>query len=143
MAVERKVEEVRSLNDEIKALRAKLASAHARDLAESAVNGAVVTRIDGLGAGELRDLAIAVRAVSGIRAVVLGGVTDTGGVSLVAATASSVAVPAGSLIAAAAKVVGGGGGGKGDIATAGGKFPEHLDEAIRLADAAVHEALSA
>ena len=142
-AVERKVDEVRSLNDEIKALRAKLASAQARDLAEVAVNGAVVTRIDGLGAGDLRDLAIAVRAVSGIRAVVLAGITDTGGVSIVAATASSVTVPASSLIAAAAKAVGGGGGGKGDIATAGGKFPEHLDEAIRLATDAVHEALSA
>ncbi len=142
-AVERKVDEIRSLNDEIKALRAKLASAQARDLAEVAVNGAVVTRIDGLGAGELRDLAIAVRAVSGIRAVVLAGITDTGGVSMVAATASSVAVPASSLIAAAAKAVGGGGGGKGDIATAGGKSPEHLDEAIRLATDAVHEALSA
>jgi alanyl-tRNA synthetase len=74
---------------------------------------------------------------------VLAGITDTGGVSMVAATASSVAVPASSLIAAAAKAVGGGGGGKGDIATAGGKSPEHLDEAIRLATDAVHEALSA
>jgi alanyl-tRNA synthetase len=107
------------------------------------VNGAVVRRIDGLGAGELRDLAIAIRAISGIRAVVLAGITDTGGVSLVAATTPSITAPAGSLIAAAAKVVGGGGGGKGDVATAGGKFPEHLDEAIRLATDAVHEALSA
>ena len=142
-AVERKVDEVRSLNEEIKALRSKLATAQAHDLAEAAVNGAVVRRIDGLGAGELRDLAIAIRAISGIRAVVLAGITDTGGVSLVAATTPSITTPAGSLIAAAAKVVGGGGGGKGDVATAGGKFPEHLDEAIRLATDAVHEALSA
>jgi alanyl-tRNA synthetase len=32
--------------------------------------------------------------------------------------------------------VGGGGGGKGDIATAGGKHPAGLDEALRIAEAA-------
>jgi len=40
---------------------------------------------------------------------------------------------AGDLIKDAAKAVGGGGGGKGDIATAGGKNPEGLDEALRIA----------
>ncbi|MGA1185032.1 MAG: DHHA1 domain-containing protein, partial [Ilumatobacteraceae bacterium] len=32
-----------------------------------------------------------------------------------------------------AKAVGGGGGGKGDVATAGGKDPSGIDEALRLA----------
>jgi alanyl-tRNA synthetase len=86
-------------------------------------------------------LAVAVRAVEGVRAVVLAGVTDTGGVSLVAATAAGLAGGAGPLIAAAAKAVGGGGGGKGDIATAGGKNPEGLPEALRLAGDAVGTAL--
>jgi alanyl-tRNA synthetase len=40
---------------------------------------------------------------------------------------------AGDLIKDAAKAVGGGGGGKGDIATAGGKNPEALDEALSIA----------
>ena len=40
---------------------------------------------------------------------------------------------AGDLIKDAAKAVGGGGGGKGDIATAGGKNPDGLDEALRIA----------
>jgi len=40
---------------------------------------------------------------------------------------------AGDLIKDAARAVGGGGGGKGDVATAGGKKPEGLDEALRLA----------
>ena len=65
--------------------------------------------------------------------VVLGGVTDSGGVSLVAAVTPSPARSAGELIKDAAKAVGGGGGGKGDIATAGGKNPEGLDEALRIA----------
>ena len=64
--------------------------------------------------------------------VVLGGVTDTGGVALVAATTPHVASGAGELIKDAAKLVGGGGGGKGDVATAGGKKPEMLDEALDL-----------
>jgi alanyl-tRNA synthetase len=44
---------------------------------------------------------------------------------------------AGDLIKDAAKAVGGGGGGKGDIATAGGKNPEGLDEALRIARGAI------
>jgi alanyl-tRNA synthetase len=63
-------------------------------------------------------------------------------VSLVSAVGTDVKVAASSLIAAAAKAVGGGGGGKGDIATAGGKNPAGLDEAMSLAREAVHAALS-
>jgi alanyl-tRNA synthetase len=96
-----------------------------------------VQQIDGLTPGDLRELALAIRNVSGIRAVVLAGVTDTGGVAIVAATTPSISVSAGSLIAAAAKAVGGGGGGKGDIATAGGKNAAGLPEAISLAGASV------
>jgi alanyl-tRNA synthetase len=51
----------------------------------------------------------------------------------VAAVAPGTAGGAGPLIAAAARAVGGGGGGKGDVATAGGKHPERIDEAIALA----------
>ena len=82
---------------------------------------------------DLRDLAVAVRQQPGVRRVVLAGTTTTGGVSLVAAVQPSEGVAAADLIRDAAKAVGGGGGGKGDIATAGGKDPERLDEALRLA----------
>ena len=80
--------------------------------------------------GDLRELALAVREDSRVAVVVLGGVTDTNGVALVAATTSGVNASAGDLIKDAAKLVGGGGGGKGDVATAGGKKPEMLDEAL-------------
>ena len=76
---------------------------------------------------------MAIRASKEIKAVVLGGVTPTGGVALVAATGSGVTTPAGDLISQAAKMVGGGGGGKGDIATAGGKNASALDEALLVA----------
>jgi alanyl-tRNA synthetase len=65
--------------------------------------------------------------------VVLAGETDTGGVSLVAATLPALKVNASDLIKDAARAVGGGGGGKGDVATAGGKNPAGIEEAIEIA----------
>jgi alanyl-tRNA synthetase len=141
-AVQRRMEEIKALQDEIKTLRARAAATRASELAEEADNGAVVARVDGLAPGDLRDLAVAVRAVPSVRLVVLAGVTDTGGVSLVAAVGSDVNVTASTLISAAAKAVGGGGGGKGDIATAGGKNPAGLDDAMTLAREAVEAALA-
>jgi alanyl-tRNA synthetase len=133
--VQRRLDEIKTLNDELKVLRAKLATGRAAELAAEAVGDVVVTRVDGLSPGDLRELAIAVRQ-QGVDAVVLGGISDSGGVSLVAAVQPSSGKVAGDLIRDAAKAVGGGGGGKGDIATAGGKNPDGLDEALRIAEAA-------
>jgi alanyl-tRNA synthetase len=134
--VARRLDEIKTLHDEIKALRSKLSAGRAAELAGSAVGGRLVTQIDGLSPGDLRDLAVAVRQ-QGVDAVVLGGVTDTGGVSLVAAVTAAFGGQAGHLIKDAAKAVGGGGGGKGDIATAGGKNADGLADALRIAEAAV------
>jgi alanyl-tRNA synthetase len=134
--VQRRLDEIKSLRDELKTMRAKLAGGQAGDIAATAREGVVVARVDGITPGELRDLTIAVRQQPGLHTVVLGGVSDTGGVSLVAAVAPDSGKVAGSLLKDAAKAVGGGGGGKGDIATAGGKNPEGLDEALRIAEVA-------
>ena len=131
--VQRKLDELKAAQDELKVMRARLASGRAVELAAEAVNGIVVARVDGVTANDLRDLAVAVRQQTGISAVVLGGVTDTGGVSIVGATVPAVKVNAGDIIKDAAKAVGGGGGGKGDIATAGGKNTAALDEALNIA----------
>ena len=97
----------------------------------------MVARVDGLPTGELRELALAVRQQGSVRAVVLGGRTDTGGAALVAAVTPTSGLVAGELIKdAAAAVKGGGGGGKGDVAVAGGKDPSGLDEALSRARAA-------
>ncbi len=130
--VRRRLDEIKELQTELKQMRARLASGRASEIAASAVDGVVVERVDGLEPGDLRDLAIAVRQ-QGTRRVVLMGQTPTGGVSLVAAVQPDDGVPAAELIKPAARAVGGGGGGKGDIATAGGKDPAALDEAMRLA----------
>ena len=134
--VQRRMDEIKALQDEVRALRGQLAAGRAGELAASAVDGALVERVDGLAPGDLRDLAIAVRQ-AGVNIVVLGGVSATGGVSLVAAVTAASGRVAGDLIKDAAKAVGGGGGGKGDIATAGGKNPEGLDEALRIARGAI------
>jgi alanyl-tRNA synthetase len=135
--VQRKLDELRAVQDEVKALRAQLAGNRAGDLAAGAVDGAVVQRVDGLAPGDLRELAVAVRNQPGVDMVVLAGESSTGGASLVAAVAASTGIAAAGLIKDAARAVGGGGGGRGDIATAGGKDPAGLDEAIAIATAAV------
>jgi alanyl-tRNA synthetase len=135
--VQRKIDEVKSLSDEIKQLRSAQARSRAGELVAQATNGQVVARVDGISPNDLRELALAIRQSPTIQAVVLGGVTDTGGIALVAAVGNGLDVAAGELIKDAAKAVGGGGGGKGDIATAGGKNPAALDEALNLARAAL------
>jgi alanyl-tRNA synthetase len=79
---------------------------------------------------------VALRQQPGIRAVVLIGEPDTGGVALVSAVAKDSGLDAPALIKQAANAVGGGGGGKGDIATAGGRDASKIDEALALARAA-------
>jgi len=133
MTVQRKLEELKALQDELKNLRTVAVRSRSVAIAASAKDGIVVARVDDISASDLRDLAIAVRAAGDVRAVVLGGVTDTGGVALVAAIQEGFTASAGELIKDAARAVGGGGGGKGDIATAGGKTPAALDEALDLA----------
>ena len=139
--VQRKLDEVKGLQDEIKSLRGQLAAGRASELADIAVDGVIVTQVDGLAPGDLRQLAIAVRQTPGMKVVVLVGETDTGGVALVGAVEPGNPKPASLLIKDAARAVGGGGGGKGDIATAGGKDPSGIAEALRIAAEAVPSVL--
>jgi alanyl-tRNA synthetase len=134
--VERLLDEQRSLADEIKALRRQGAGGRAKELAAEAIDGVVVARIDGTTRDELKDMALAVRDQPGVRAVVLGGTPDSGGVALVAAVAKGTGLDASSLIADAARTVGGGGGRGADVAIAGGRDPSRLDEALDLARSA-------
>jgi alanyl-tRNA synthetase len=135
--VQRKLDEIRALNDEVKQLRAKLATGRAYEIAGDAVDGAVVARVDGLAPGDLRELAIAVRNGPDVDIAVLIGETPTGGVAIVAALTPGSPFDPAALIRDAAKAVGGGGGGKGDIATAGGKDPSAIGEAMELAREAI------
>ena len=134
--VQRRLDEIKALQDELKAMRLQIAVGRASELIATAVDGIVVARVDGLASGDLRELAIAVRQAEGVRRCVLIGETNTGGVGLAAAVMSDEGVEAASLIKDAAKTAGGGGGGKGDVATAGGKNVAAIDEALEVARAA-------
>jgi alanyl-tRNA synthetase len=134
--VQRKLDEIKALQSELKHMRAQVAVGRASEFAAGAIDGVVVVRLDGSEPSDLRDLAVAVRQQPGVRRVVLMGQTPGGGVSLVAAVQPTEGIAAADLIKEAARAVGGGGGGKGDIATAGGKNPAGLDEALALATAA-------
>jgi alanyl-tRNA synthetase len=134
--VRRKLDEIRALQDDVKALRSKASAGQVAELARGAVDGLVVARVDGVSPAELRDLALAVRQQPDVRVAILGGVTDSGGVSLVAVVRPSSGIEAVELLRDAAKAVQGGAGGRGDVATAGGKDPAGLDEALALARAA-------
>ena len=134
--VTKRVAEIRALKDEIKGLKAKLALGQASSLAATAVDGVVVARIDGLGRDEMKELAVAVRDQDGIRGVVIGGAPDGGGAALVSAVRPEAGLKAGALIADGAKAIKGGGGKGDDVAMAGGKDPDGVDEALALASGA-------
>jgi len=135
-AVERRVAENRELRQRVRELERAAATGRAAELAEAAVGGIVVARVDGLDRDGVRDLAAAVRDRAGIRAVVLGTAPESGGVAIAAAVAPDSGLDAGALLADAARKVKGGGGKGPDLAVAGGKDPAALDEALDLARAA-------
>jgi alanyl-tRNA synthetase len=134
--IEKRLAELRSAREELKALRKQLAGNQADELVDAAVDGVVVARVDADSRDEVRDLAVALRDRPGIRAVVLGASPGGKGVALVSAVAPDSGLNAAELIADAARTVGGGGGKGADLAAAGGKHPEHLDEALEQVRAA-------
>jgi alanyl-tRNA synthetase len=133
-AIERAIERQRALTDENKTLRAQSARGDAARLAADAVDGRVVSRLDGLAQDELRELALAVREQPGVQAVVLIGSPDGERVALIGVAAKDVGVAVNEVVAAAAKAVGGGGGGNNPtMAVAGGKDVGAIDDAVALA----------
>jgi alanyl-tRNA synthetase len=128
--IDKRLAELRDLRAEVKSLRSKLASSGATDLAASAVDGVVVARVDGLARDDLRSLGVAVRDQAGVRAVVLIGAPEGGGVALVSAVTPDSGLDAGKLIADASRTVGGGGGKAPDLAVAGGRDASRIDEAL-------------
>ena len=125
--------EIKALRDEIKRLNQQVAVGRSGELADAAEDGLVFARVDGIDRDALRDLACAVRDRDGIRAVVLGGAPEGGGAALVSAVDNDSGLHAGELIADASKAIKGGGGKGPDLAVAGGKDPEGVDEALNLA----------
>jgi len=99
-------------------------------------------RADGMSGGDLRNLADMLRSQLKSGVVVLGSVTD-GKVTLLTAVTKDLLdrVNANVLINKLAPIIGGKGGGKPDLAQAGGKDPDKLNEAIEHAPQALREVL--
>jgi alanyl-tRNA synthetase len=140
-------EKQKQLEKELKQLRMKLASGGSRDAGSVSKIGdvqLVTRRVDDISGGDLRNLADELRSKIKSGVIVLGSATD-GKVTLLTAVTKDLIdrVPANSLIQKLAPIVGGKGGGKADLAQAGGKDPEKLDEALDSAPEALRELLTA
>ena len=136
IGAEKRIAEIKSLRAELIELRKAASADQSGDLAQQAVDGVVVARVEGLDRGQLRDLAIATRDRPGVAAVVLGAAPHGGGAALVAAVAPGSELNAGELIAEAATTIGGGGGRDAKLAIAGGRDPSRLEEALEQVRAA-------
>ena len=132
-AVERLAADYKALRDDLAAARKQAAVGRSRDLASTAVDGVVVANVTPLGREDLQPLAVAVRDLPGIRAVVLGSAPAAGGVAMVAAVRPDNGLDAGRLLADAARMVGGGAGKGKEVSVAGGRDPSRLDEALEHA----------
>ncbi|MBO66375.1 MAG: alanine--tRNA ligase [Actinobacteria bacterium] len=131
-ALRRRLGEIKDLRNQIKTLQQVTAGVRAGELADIAEEGIVVARLDGLERDELRDLAAAIRDRPEIRAVVLAGAPDGGGVALVAAVPPEGEFSAVDLIDEAAQAIQGGFGRKGNppLIVAGGKNIDGIDQAL-------------
>ncbi len=129
-------DQVRSLEKELSAVKAKMASGQGDELLDQAVEvGGVkvlAAIIDGADVAGLRTAMDKLKDKLKTAAIVLATVAD-GKVSLIAGvTADTTAkVKAGDLVNFVAKQVGGKGGGRPDMAQAGGTDPSGLDKALQ------------
>jgi len=129
------LDNVKSLEKELAALKSKLASSQGDELLAQAheINGVKVlaAKLDGADAAVLRETLDKLKDKLKSAAIVLASVSD-GKVSLIAGvTADATAkVKAGELVNFVAQQVGGKGGGRPDMAQAGGTQPEHLATAL-------------
>ncbi|MGA3209961.1 MAG: alanine--tRNA ligase [Terriglobales bacterium] len=140
-------DEIRRLRKELEQVRMKSASAATGSIADRVreVKGikVLVHRADNLERPQLRTLIDNLRNKLGSGIVVLGSSADDK-VSLVVGVTPDLTsrVQAGKVIKPLAEKVGGSGGGRPDMAEAGGKNPEALDEALAATYAVVESLLS-
>ncbi|WP_186430243.1 alanine--tRNA ligase [Clostridium sp. BSD9I1] len=135
--------EMKTKDKEIAELKSKLASGSEDEILNSIkeVNGikVVTGALSGVDANALRDLADKLRNKIESGVVVLGSNADEKVQFVAMATKDVIAkgIHCGKIIKEVASVAGGGGGGRPDMAQAGGKLPEKLEEAIGLVETIV------
>lgn len=146
---------VEQLQEDLKKLQQQMKKGAAGDLASVAdklladaedVKGAkiIVGEVPAGGSEQIRQQVDRLRQKAGSAVVLLGWVDD-GKVQLLAAVTDDLVkkgLQAGKLVGQVAKVVGGGGGGKPTMASAGGKDPAKLTEALELGKKLASEQLA-
>jgi alanyl-tRNA synthetase len=144
-------EKQKTLEKELKQLKVRIATGSGATGSQAVaadepidVNGVklIARRVDDLTGGDLRNFADELRSKLKSGVVVLGSATD-GKVTLLTAVTKDLLdrVQANTLIGKLAPIVGGKGGGKPDLAQAGGKDADKLNEAIATAQGALREIL--
>jgi alanyl-tRNA synthetase len=136
---ERLTEQVRSLEKRVADLKARMARGAGGDAAEQVreIKGVKVlaSRMDGLEMETLRSTVDHFKDKLGSGIVVIGSVTE-GKVLLACGVTKDLTAThkAGDIVKKTAAVCGGSGGGRPDLATAGGKDPSKLDEALKAVE---------
>ena len=128
--IAKRLADLSAARDEIAALRHQVAASAAASLVDEATDGVLVARVEAESRDEVRDLALSLRDRPEMRVVVLGSSPGGKGAMLLAAVSPDAGIDAGSLIAPVMALIGGGGGKGAEIATAGGKNAEGIDEAL-------------
>jgi alanyl-tRNA synthetase len=135
--VDRLFDSTRVLEREVQQLRARLGMGIADDLLKGAKNISGITVVAGLVPGfdqrALRELSDRLRDKIGSGVIVLGASSDQR-VSWVAMVTPDLVsrLHAGKLVKEVAAITGGSGGGRADLAEAGGKNPERMEQALKL-----------
>ncbi len=132
-ALERLLLRLESIEAELKMLKRKQLDSLAKELVLTTQEGVVVSRLDGKTPDELRELAVILRGFTKVEVVVLGSKQAPGKVSLVSAVPKGSTRIASQIIAEAAQLLGGGVGKGVDLAVAGGRHDNQLDQALERA----------
>jgi alanyl-tRNA synthetase len=139
------LDEIRELKADVKKLKKHGAGDSADEMITNAVEVAgvkVLAHKTDAKPGELRELCDVLKRKLGSGVIVIGSAADGKAAIVVGVTKDLTGrVKAGSVIKDVAAIVGGGGGGRPDLAQAGGKQPEKLDEALAKAPEIVGQKL--
>ena len=144
--LERRDEELKKLRKELDQVRMKSAASAVASAEENVreVKGVKVLahRADNLDRSQLRTLVDNFRNKLGSGVVIVGSVAD-GKVAVIVGVTKDLTgrLQAGKIVGQVAQKVGGSGGGRPDMAEAGGKDPEALDQALRESYATVEQML--
>jgi alanyl-tRNA synthetase len=129
-SLERLIDKQRDTEKALAGLRQASLATYATTLMDSVNSGVLVTRVDGVSVDELRTLAQDLRQ-RGVKLLLLVGDAGDGKVAMAVATDGSTDAKA--VVKELGAIVGGGGGGSTELATAGGKNLDGIEEALAKA----------